>query len=481
MYRHRLASAALLSVIGALGQEVKWQAGSTVPLIQLTGEHFQLHSNGVYFTGLTPGRTVSNAGLLGADLGYPVAYPDKILIFFGDSLGGFRGFRERSDKFYFAGGPRGMDSIGYIPNVDLAACNYISEVESQLERGETRPNAASAGCPQLHIYRNPHPKPGEADFMPTTIRGLSNDEGTGPYETPSGAFDHGGRIYMSYVVKVQDAKPHFALRSILARADQPTKAWSDQDPPVFSRLYTVSSHAPIADAANPPDETSGEGKFMFTPFTLMSRAKLAANKLTSGLPRALQTAGEVAFVFGSSFRYNRSDLYLAVFATGDVEAGREKWFYFTGSKQGEPWSRDETSAIPLLRDHPNIGNHSVIWNDALHRCVLMYGNILVRTAPAPWGVWSLADQIFSPQGAWAQRMIRQSEQDDIRLIATPVYRHANGERLEFNEQKKGVPYGPYIIDKYKVNRDGSVTLFFTMSTWVPYQVFLMKTTFQTTE
>ncbi len=471
---------ALLYLAGQLSfsQTVAWKPDSTLPIIQLTGEHFQLYSDGVHFTDLTTSQTVTSDGLLGADLGYPVVYPDKILFFFGDSPGVFRGYRERSDRFYLAGGPRGIDSIGYIPNMDLDGCNYIVETQRELQNGKAHPKASTKDCPTLRLYRNPHPRPGEPAFMPTTIHGLKSDEGTGPYETPSGAFDHDGRIYLWYVVKVQEAKPHFALRSILAKADQPTSSWSDRHPPTFTRLFAVSSHDAVADPANPPDEATGPGKFMFDPVATMTHDELDKNHLLSGLPSELAKAGEVAFVFGSSFRYNRSDLYLAAFAAADVEKGMDSWFYYSGKDQSGPWSKDEKDAVPLLGGQPNIGNHSVGWNAALRRFVLMYGNIMVRTAQNPWGPWSAATQIFPPRGAWAQRMTRHTEDNPIEQFATPVFRHRTNQRFEFREDKRGIPYGPYILDKYSRNSDGSVTLFFTMSTWVPYQVFLMKTTFE---
>ena len=60
--------------------------GSTEPRIQLTGEHFQIFSNGKYFTDSVPGQTMSRYGVFGTDLGYPVTYPDKILLLFGDTM-----------------------------------------------------------------------------------------------------------------------------------------------------------------------------------------------------------------------------------------------------------------------------------------------------------------------------------------------------------------------------------------------------------
>ncbi len=60
--------------------------GSTEPRIQLTGENFQIFSNGKYFTDTVPGQTMSRYGVFGTDLGYPVTYPDKILLLFGDTM-----------------------------------------------------------------------------------------------------------------------------------------------------------------------------------------------------------------------------------------------------------------------------------------------------------------------------------------------------------------------------------------------------------
>ena len=46
------------------------------------------------------------------------------------------------------------------------------------------------------------------------------------------------------------------------------------------------------------------------------------------------------------------------------------------------------------------------------------------------------------------------------------------------DEERGVPYGPNVLDRYTVNADGSVTLYYTLSTWNPYQVFLVSSTFR---
>ena len=459
-------------------QIVSWRPGSTVPLVQLTGEIFQIYSNGTYFTNYTPARTLTHFGVQGVDLGYPVVYQDKIIFLFGDTQGVYTGDVGGKTSYILAPGAGGDDSIGYISNMDLSQCHYISDVDQQLQQGNVHPNVGYGNCPVLNFYQDPAPGPQSPPFQPTVISGLSAGEDLGPFETPSGAFDWNNRLYMFYVVKVQtDAKPHFALQSILARSDQPNSQWSSTHPPTFSKLYVVSSHPAIADVNNPPPEETGGGKFIFVPPVMMDHATLSANSLLGGLPSELQNAQQVVFLFGSSWEYNRSNLYLAAFSAADVDAGTSAWFYYSGQNGSNDWSKSEQAATPLLPDQSNIGNHSVIWNDKLQRFILMYGNVQARTAATPWGPWSEPDLIFGPQSTWAQKLIHHPGQDPITRGLVSLFR-SNGQPLVF-QNDNGVPYAPYLIDKSTQNADGSVDVYYTMSTWDPYQVFLLKSTFQT--
>lgn len=45
------------------------------------------------------------------------------------------------------------------------------------------------------------------------------------------------------------------------------------------------------------------------------------------------------------------------------------------------------------------------------------------------------------------------------------------------DSETGVPYGPYVIGS-TTNADDTVTLYYTLSMWNPYQVFLMRSTFR---
>ena len=129
-----------VSAGSASSQTIGIVAGSTRPRIQLTGEHFQIQSNGLYFYDFVPGRSLSQVGAIGADLGTPVVYQDKILFLFGDTLAAYS---TPGPKYYLASGSGADDSIGFIPNVDLSQCNYIGSVDQQLMQGNPQPSVSA--------------------------------------------------------------------------------------------------------------------------------------------------------------------------------------------------------------------------------------------------------------------------------------------------------------------------------------------------
>jgi hypothetical protein len=464
----------LLGVSAAYAQGVQFVPGSTVPRIQLTGEHFQIASNGRYFTDLVPGQTLSRFGVLGTDLGAPVVYGDRILLLFGDTVGVYpSGGQYRQAR----PGPNGAgDAIGYIPNGDFSQCRYIGDVDRQLAQGAAVPVASAAGCPVIQFYTNPSRAADELVFKPMVISGLLSDESQGTFRVPSSGFVANDRLYMFYVTRIQEsATARFRLQSIVARSDQSPSGWSDASPPTFSRLFTASSHPPIADPANVPDEAGGVGKFMLVAPVLMDAAAIAAAGLTPGLPSELRSAANVAFLFGSSFRPGQSDVYLAAFSLADVDTGPASWFYYRGGNQ---WTRNETEAAPLLSTN-TVSNLSATWNSALKRFVLMHtssAGIQARFSTAPWGPWSDGATVFSRNDAWGTKLLHHPGADQIVQSLIPIY-DKNGVPIALPDGDTGTPYGPYLIGSPTVNADGSVTLYYLLSTWNPYQVFLMSSTF----
>jgi hypothetical protein len=194
------------------------------------------------------------------------------------------------------------------------------------------------------------------------------------------------------------------------------------------------------------------------------------------------------FLFGSSWK-NQSNLYLAAVDPDKIESGTGAWWYLADKKSGAPgWSRDEISAQPLIAGwnisgNPSIGEHGVIWSDELQKFILMYshhrqepnGGFIARFSSLPWGPWSEEVSILGTEDTLAKQ-IYHHEGDPITSNNAPVYRHKGREMVHIRDLYAG-PYGPYFTGQHDVNKDGSVTYYFTLSPFVPYEVFLMKATF----
>ena len=118
--------------------------------------------------------------------------------------------------------------------------------------------------------------------------------------------------------------------------------------------------------------------------------------------------------------------------------------YFGGFNAGQPtWVSSEFNA-PLIVA-PTVGEMSVMYNESLHNWTMLYLNhnkyaIEVRQAPDPWGPWSAPVEVAT--GA----------------------------------QFPGL-YGSYMNPLLVEN--GGRTIYFTMSLWDTYDVYLVKATFIT--
>lgn len=485
---------AMCAAAGLAGefQQARWVPGSTEVLMQLTGEKFQYFADGKRFVCDTHNRTLTSHGLDGTDLGIPVAFPGRTLLLFGDSWGYWK--NDAGDWVWHPGWGK-ADSIGYFDGtLKLEDCAEYSRFEKQVSSGIKDPRLDHAGSPLLKFFVKPRPKAKEPLFYETAIKNLTPGQNVGSFEVPTGAFALNGRLYVFYNVKHQEGlKPDgkrvvYFLNSVLARSEETCDAWKSDAPPALTRLYDVSSHEPLADVNNPPEEGNAAGKFIHVAPVVMEAETLKKAGLDLHLPASLRTAKKVVLMWGSSWKYVHSNLYLAAVSAEDIEAtvngGRDpsKWWYFSGDASVPAWTNDETAATPLLNSWrpdgaPCIGEHSVVWNEALGQFVLAYQDryiaIKLRTSRTPWGQWSKEACVFS-RSEDGRNFIHHKDKDTITQNITPKLK-PNGQ--PFNPPDNwGACYGPYMFDESTINVDGSVTLYFTMSTWTPYNVFLMKTT-----
>ncbi len=160
----------------------------------------------------------------------------------------------------------------------------------------------------------------------------------------------------------------------------------------------------------------------------------------------------------ASGTYRKSPIYLAMTDLGTVEDKRS-YRYFAGYKNGTSvWVGDQAAATPVA-DDVRVGELSVAWNEYLDQWLLSYfdytptgkGTMYFRKAPTLWGSWSEPVEVFS---------------------GTAQYGWYKKEKTSKGVVDWGGPYGGYLLQE-PTDHNGKI-VYFTLSLWTPYTIFLMK-------
>lgn len=273
---------------------------------------------------------------------------------------------------------------------------------------------------------------------------------TREYDVPLDAFDVGGELY-AFFTSNHFADAQVMGRSVLTAAPELTIDPAQRRRPLrFDHLGTFSSHRFINVSVQQRGDLLylwGSGAYRADDLRL-ARVDLTTRGLAEGL------------------RDGSADAFLAAVQ------------YWTGSTADDAtWSDREADAVPLLAPGAH-GEVSVRWVPELDRYLMltMSGpedpigpSVVLRTAPQPWGPWSqrvrLLDWIAAGMfaGDPVQRFIRFSA-DGTDPVGDNIFRgQANA---------TGAAYAPYFYD---ARLDGeALVLRYTLSTWNPYQVVLMR-------
>jgi hypothetical protein len=180
-------------------------------------------------------------------------------------------------------------------------------------------------------------------------------------------------------------------------------------------------------------------------------------------------AGGWLYIYGSG-DYRKSSVCLARVRFADI-VHRDKLQYFAGERKGEPrWSAKETDAVPLFR-HDCIGEFSVKYLEPVNRFVMLYNadnprGITMRSAEAPWGPWSRGTVIFEPG--------RDNGYGHFMHISAKFKKNADALSDPKEEDTWGGEYGPYLMARFTTGSMGRCRIYYTMSTWNPYQVVVMR-------
>jgi hypothetical protein len=178
-------------------------------------------------------------------------------------------------------------------------------------------------------------------------------------------------------------------------------------------------------------------------------------------------------IFGSG-TYRKSNVYLAWQPAAGIEhPGAIRYFSGMDDNHKPLWSSREENAVALF-NQPCVGEFSVSYNKFIDRWIMLYncGNprgINMRTAEFPWGPWTKPQLIFDPwQDGGYCHFMHVSWKD----------RHCDSVMDPGRENDWAGEYGPYQFERFAAGDSMAAhpytTIYFTMSTWNPYTVVLMK-------
>jgi Domain of unknown function (DUF4185) len=208
------------------------------------------------------------------------------------------------------------------------------------------------------------------------------------------------------------------------------------------------------------------------------RGRVSSNLAASwGWP---QGTTDVLWLWGSG-RYRSSDVYLAVVPFDALAIPtplglgiRPGWTrFFSGRRDAPAWSPSEEDATALFCNG-SVGELCVRWNPHLSRWLATFNSdnprgILLHWAERPWGPWSETPlHLLDPEDAYGHYMHRPSAdhtQDDV--LPRP-----DGSFTMRNDEVGG-EYAPYQIGHFATKEADGSRIWWTLSTWNPYQVMLM--------
>lgn len=174
---------------------------------------------------------------------------------------------------------------------------------------------------------------------------------------------------------------------------------------------------------------------------------------------------EWVYIFGSG-DYRKSSVSLARVKPADI--GNRSKIQFCASNNS--WSNSEADATPLFK-HDAVGEFSVAYVEPLKRYLMLYNSlqprgIMMRSAQSPAGPWSDGTIIFDP---W-----RDKGYGHFMHISAKSKPKADALADPNRDDEWGGEYGPYIMARYTHGAAGKCTIYYTMSTWNPYQVVVMR-------
>jgi hypothetical protein len=443
-----LSAAIVLAAVGALNIGAR---AATLSLVGSSTKICQLIGETDWATNLpTAAKTLTNFGLIGVDLGFPVdsGAPGRLYFLFGDAVP-----PDHTTTAIPSAPPD--DALGYTTRTavpDATTCLNLDLVTS---------------APKVFAHPTVQPRIQQGSF-----------------NVPTGGVFLNNTLY-AFFWTAHCAVPTGLTPNAIAPLRRPAPSALCLETPDNSSIGRS-----VLAAATPANPVS----FHWTPpadgplfLNMPSGFVYASAALPPGAPPDVP-------VFGAP-RYRASIPYLALAPRASF-ANADTWRYFAGMAGGTPvwitraqWEAGHNAAGEWTPPHGAeifearpasercVGEHSVTWNAPLHAWLLLYvcepWTVEARFAPEPWGPWSTP-------------IVMLSAIEEPGLVCTliqgtkPCPGLASGAPLA-----GGAFYAPFVMDRFTQDatppgpgQPKRATIYWLVSTWNPYTVVVMRSTLE---
>lgn len=258
----------------------------------------------------------------------------------------------------------------------------------------------------------------DGKWLPPRVPGITQ----GGFEIPSGGVSVAGTMYVVFTTDHTD-------KTVMGRS---VLASSDDDGRSFKALYDLSRDKFINVSICPADGW--------------------------------------LYIYGSG-EYRKSSVCLARVRPDETgDRSRLRYLAGTGPDGQARWAERETDATPLFR-HDVVGEFSVTYLEPIKRYVMLYNSskprgVIMRSASDPSGPWSADTVIFEP---W-----RDEGYGHFMHISAKFKGKGDAIGDPNRDETWGAEYGPYVMGRFTTGSGDQCRIYYTLSTWNPYQVVVMR-------
>jgi hypothetical protein len=443
-----------VAISGANGADLSL-IGSSAKVCQLTGEQDWASNTP------TAAQTLSNFGMDGTDLGFPVEAGNRLYLLFGDT------WPINHPAGSFPSVPPD-DALGWTTRTTTPDANTCLD----LQIASTR-----------HVVRPP-------TVQPVIKQGL--------FDVPAGGIFHDGALYAFFWTD-HCATPNPLSPNATAPLMRPAANTKCIEIP---QLNSVGRS--VLAKALPANPTA----FSQIAYSAISRTSLMPSGFVyvtavHAVGRSVEKIEAVrkpkaVMVFGAP-RYRASIPYLAM-APGDTFDSPATWKFYSGTADGHPvwisreqWESGHTAdgawtppagaeIFTAGSDSERcIGEHQVTWNTTLETWLLLYncgGKIEARWAPEPWGPWSDPITLLSrAHDPWVNCELVMSAAGCPGMVRRNYWPGVSA-------TVPGGFYAPFILSRFTqplkaIEGKRRAAIYWTVSTWNPYNVVVMRSVLET--